>query len=1136
MPPKIPPKKATPSSSNQKTSDAAKKDLPCRRCGNPDHPLKECKKQVDLLNRTSEEIKQLAPNRREDKYPPKAWVGLGPIERFFKEADFRNWISSEAGRELRKQPARKGDSEHVGYIFELKMEDWEKALFPEDKCLRCNAKDHRWPMCTTRVSLKPTRQPHAWPGESTETRFRMERDFKSFVEGAIEPKPHSQFLLVDGGEGDLVGHFKPAIELPVRSAMPPQLNYGPLFVDTRATLSPRIDSQLVNSADMSAVPCRPGFAEMKGGKTVLTNHFVVDLPNNLQLFKYVLAGQRLDPKSARGKKKEEMERFIKDSPTLSCCRDDFATDDISLIISWKNLYPEFSDPVRGTVMEGRTFKDTKKDEKRVVELVFERCIDINSLKNHVQLSAAFGMECGPAIQALNILLLKGAAEDAESDFATFRIGNNRVFRKNGYDPMLVRHSQLGTDGWLLVCHRGYFSTITPGLGNILLNLNIATSVFFRPMKLDKFLDNSRAYFGINDNNWVNKVGRLLHGVRVWIAYDHSRDSQTQKGLIRKQLDASFRIKTIRGLGLPLNQQTFGEGHDKKTVFKYLSEEYPNMMLPSHGFAVSVNLGTPTRPLWYAPHTLHILAYQPFRPKLSAELQTCMINLACKAPEVSKNFVINEGLREIDTPAVINRNANRQTDHLKLSQYNWNLVRRRHLETPSHASIAPVIYIHPWVAGKESPDIGKFHQDFMNRIKGYMNIQTGGFTHYGFSKDHFFKEDDFRKVLTKAADKAKLVVFIASKDQGYEEFKKVADQVEGIQSICIRTLKFEGNYKEQQKPRNGNNWSNYVGNVSMKLNVKVGGVNHEVENLGRICPAVTGELPVMILGADVTHPSPGTVEGFPSIAAVVGSTDKAFGKYGGSLRLQYPDGNKKARETIMSGLMEAMVQERLDAYKKENGQYPDKILYYRDGVGEGQYKQIRDIEISAIRDACRAFSKKAVKITAVVTTKRHHTRLYPGGGATCKEVNRGGSCPNNVIPGTTVESSIVSPDKFDFFLVSHVGIKGTSRPTYYTVIENEMDFDAKGIQNFTNALCYTYVRATMGVSYAPPAYYADRLCERGRVYLRRFFDPLYTMPTRVVNGQTVDDFDAFKRAITHAWGGTENANPWHKNLNDTMFWM
>jgi eukaryotic translation initiation factor 2C len=33
-----------------------------------------------------------------------------------------------------------------------------------------------------------------------------------------------------------------------------------------------------------------------------------------------------------------------------------------------------------------------------------------------------------------------------------------------------------------------------------------------------------------------------------------------------------------------------------------------------------------------------------------------------------------------------------------------------------------------------------------------------------------------------------------------------------------------------------------------------------------------------------------------------------------------------------------------------------------------------------------------------------------------------------------------------------------------------------------------VRATLAVSYAAPAYYADRLCERGRAYLREWFSP------------------------------------------------
>jgi eukaryotic translation initiation factor 2C len=44
---------------------------------------------------------------------------------------------------------------------------------------------------------------------------------------------------------------------------------------------------------------------------------------------------------------------------------------------------------------------------------------------------------------------------------------------------------------------------------------------------------------------------------------------------------------------------------------------------------------------------------------------------------------------------------------------------------------------------------------------------------------------------------------------------------------------------------------------------------------------------------------------------------------------------------------------------------------------------------------------------------------------------------------------------------------------------------------------------MGVSYAPPAYYADRLCERGRCYLRKYYNP---------DRATKNDFDERKRKI------------------------
>ncbi|KAF1972572.1 hypothetical protein BU23DRAFT_569086 [Bimuria novae-zelandiae CBS 107.79] len=59
-----------------------------------------------------------------------------------------------------------------------------------------------------------------------------------------------------------------------------------------------------------------------------------------------------------------------------------------------------------------------------------------------------------------------------------------------------------------------------------------------------------------------------------------------------------------------------------------------------------------------------------------------------------------------------------------------------------------------------------------------------------------------------------------------------------------------------------------------------------------------------------------------------------------------------------------------------------------------------------------------------------------------------------------------------------------------------------LRNFTHELCYTYVRAPVGVSYAAPAYYAARLCEHGRCYLRGFFVAPRNTPVR-------RDYDNFR---------------------------
>ncbi|GIX93000.1 protein argonaute-4 [Caerostris extrusa] len=56
--------------------------------------------------------------------------------------------------------------------------------------------------------------------------------------------------------------------------------------------------------------------------------------------------------------------------------------------------------------------------------------------------------------------------------------------------------------------------------------------------------------------------------------------------------------------------------------------------------------------------------------------------------------------------------------------------------------------------------------------------------------------------------------------------------------------------------------------------------------------------------------------------------------------------------------------------------------------------------------------------------------------------------------------------FDFFLCSHLGMRGTSRPCHYTVIEDDNDFTADDLQKLSYYLCHTCVRCTKSISIPP----------------------------------------------------------------------
>nr|CAD1818337.1 unnamed protein product [Ananas comosus var. bracteatus] len=283
---------------------------------------------------------------------------------------------------------------------------------------------------------------------------------------------------------------------------------------------------------------------------------------------------------------------------------------------------------------------------------------------------------------------------------------------------------------------------------------------------------------------------------------------------------------------------------------------------------------------------------------------------------------------------------------------------------------------------------------------------------------------------------------------------------------------------------GNN-KQYLENVALKINVKVGGRNTVLEDALRSRLPYITDRPTIIFGADVTHPPPGE-DSSASIAAVVASMDwPEVTKYRGLVSAQ-----EHRQETIQDlyslhqvpdrGTQPGgMIRELLIAFHKATNRKPDRIIFYRDGVSEGQFGEVLLREVDAIRKACASLQEGYLPpITFVVVQKRHHTRLFPEVHGRREITDRSG----NILPGTVVDTQICHPTEFDFYLCSHAGIQGTSRPTHYHVLFDENRFTADGLQMLTNKLCYTYARCTRSVSVVPPAYYAHLAAFRARYYM------------------------------------------------------
>ncbi|TPX48755.1 hypothetical protein SeMB42_g00312 [Synchytrium endobioticum] len=291
---------------------------------------------------------------------------------------------------------------------------------------------------------------------------------------------------------------------------------------------------------------------------------------------------------------------------------------------------------------------------------------------------------------------------------------------------------------------------------------------------------------------------------------------------------------------------------------------------------------------------------------------------------------------------------------------------------------------------------------------------------------------------------------------YPEIKRIAETDLGVVTQCIalpNLLKDRGLDK-------------YTDNVTLKINAKMGGINTHLDQRSDL-PEFLTRSPSMLMGADVSHP-PGGGSG-PSIASVVGTMDRRFSFYNSVIKCQ------GSRVEGISDLT-ASVMELLQNFQESSKVFPQRVVFFRDGVSEGQLFEVMTSEVRAFKQACERLNvSHDVKLTFIVVTKRHHARMFP------VNPNDGDRKNNNCLPGTTVDTNITHPFAHDYYQYGSQGLLGTSRPAHYHILYDENGFDANMIQDMTFKLSHLYARCNRSVSLAAPAQYAHLVAGRAKYY-------------------------------------------------------
>ncbi|KAG6857512.1 hypothetical protein H0H87_002137 [Tephrocybe sp. NHM501043] len=120
----------------------------------------------------------------------------------------------------------------------------------------------------------------------------------------------------------------------------------------------------------------------------------------------------------------------------------------------------------------------------------------------------------------------------------------------------------------------------------------------------------------------------------------------------------------------------------------------------------------------------------------------------------------------------------------------------------------------------------------------------------------------------------MVILPESAPQPYRVVKRYGDVTGGICTQCVKwSRKLTGEVQQRRA-------NQYYNNLLLKINTKLGGINYTPWDDHM---AFLKQVPTLIIGADVSHPAPGSH--LPSISGFVSSTDSRLCRYVASTKVQ-----------------------------------------------------------------------------------------------------------------------------------------------------------------------------------------------------------------------------------------------------------